>query len=411
MSRFAALSAWEQTVSTQLPHLSRPFARLLAAMSFAMIATQSCGRTSAAVFLAALWGQSEATVRQRLREFTYEPAAKKGSQRRALDVSTCFAPLLNWVLTYWPASDPYLALALDVTLLGNRLAVLTCSVLYRGCAIPIAWKIVPAGQKGAWKPHWLQMLRMLRNEVPPSWTVLVLADRGLYARWLFEGIVANGWHPYLRLHRQGLFRLAGGARWRDLHTLAPRAGTYWTGQVSCFKGEDGRLNCTLMARWEAGQEEPWLVVTDLAAEVAQVAWYGLRGWIEAGFKDLKRGGWHWEQTKVRDPGRAERQWLVMAVATLWVVTVGGDVDETEPVSGLEGLPALPSARRLRKRGSMARLVSCFRRGVLKILAGLLLGLVPQMRCFWPEPWPLDSARPPLEETILEPEEEPCALAA
>ena len=31
-------------------------------------------------------------------------------------------------------------------------------------------------------------------------------------------------------------------------------------------------------------------------------------WIECGFKDSKRGGWHWEQTKRLAPARAERLW-------------------------------------------------------------------------------------------------------
>jgi hypothetical protein len=50
-------------------------------------------------------------------------------------------------------------------------------------------------------------------------------------------------------------------------------------------------------------------------------------------------------------------------------------------------------------------------GVLQIVAELLRGEVPQMPCFWPEPWPLDSDRPQLKETILAPEEEPWASAA
>ena len=29
----------------------------------------------------------------------------------------------------------------------------------------------------------------------------------------------------------------------------------------------------------------------------------------------KRGGWHWEQTKMLAPARAERLWLAWAVAT------------------------------------------------------------------------------------------------
>ncbi len=409
MSRLDALTRWTATVSTQLPELSRPQAAVLAAWSFAMVCTQSCGRTSAAVFLAALWGQSESTVRQRLRESTYEKGAKKGRKkglhRQELAVDSCFAPLLFWVLTYWPATHARLALVLDATLLGDRLTVLTCAVVYRGCAIPIAWKVVRATQKGAWKPHWLALLQELQDVLPASWTVLVLADRGLYARWLFRQIVVNGWHPCLRLNRQGLFRVRGQAHWRDLHTLAPTAGTQWAGAITCFKGPDGQLECTILARWEAAQAEPWLLVTDLAPEEAEAAWYGLRMWVEAGFKDMKRGGWHWEQTKAREPERVERQWLVMAVATLWVVTVGGAAEATGPVSGLEELPELHIARRLRKRGSRARLVSCFRRGVILILAGLLRGEVPEVAGFWPEDWPQDCDRPALQETQLATEAE------
>jgi hypothetical protein len=39
------------------------------------------------------------------------------------------------------------------------------------------------------------MLRQVRAVVPRRFFVIVLADRGLYARWLFQRIVRLGWHP------------------------------------------------------------------------------------------------------------------------------------------------------------------------------------------------------------------------
>jgi hypothetical protein len=39
--------------------------------------------------------------------------------------------------------------------------------------------------------------------------------------------------------------------------------------------------------WEAGYESPWAVLTDLEPEEAEVSWYGMRTWIETGFKDFK----------------------------------------------------------------------------------------------------------------------------
>jgi hypothetical protein len=147
------------------------------------------------------------------------------------------------------------------------------------------------------------------------------------------------------------------------------------------------LDCTLLARWDDGYAEPWLIATDLAAEVAEAAWYGMRSWIEGGFKDLKRGGWQWHQTKMTDPARATRLWLAMAVATLWVVSVGGEADATLPVSSLEELPEAHVARRRGTRRARARLLSCFRRGVLVILAALLKGEPVPLGRFVPEPWP------------------------
>jgi hypothetical protein len=61
-------------------------------------------------------------------------------------------------------------------------------VVSRGWAIPVAWAILPAGAKHAWRREWLRLVRRLRPALPQGWTVIVLADRGLYAPWLFRRI-------------------------------------------------------------------------------------------------------------------------------------------------------------------------------------------------------------------------------
>ncbi|OLE23519.1 MAG: hypothetical protein AUI36_33410 [Cyanobacteria bacterium 13_1_40CM_2_61_4] len=77
-----------------------------------------------------------------------------------------------------------LALALDASTLGERWTVLAISVVIRGCAIPVAWKVIGAHAKGSWRPYWEELLDGLKGSVPADWQVVVLADRGLYARWL-----------------------------------------------------------------------------------------------------------------------------------------------------------------------------------------------------------------------------------
>lgn len=62
------------------------------------------------------------------------------------------------------------------------------------------------------------MLRQLKPAIPRDWTV-VLADCGLYARWLFRRIVRLGWHPFLRINKGSTFHPAGHARFVGVYDL------------------------------------------------------------------------------------------------------------------------------------------------------------------------------------------------
>lgn len=274
------------------------------------------------------------------------------------------------------------AIALDATTLGQRFVVLAISVLYRGCAVPVAWKILPAGAKHPWQPEWLALLKHFDGVVPSGWTVIALADRGLYAQWLFQALVALGWHPLLRINSQGTFRPHGGYHWVALTGLVPAVGRRFAGCGTAFHGKDARLECTLLGGWEAGHQTAWLVLTDLPAHAAEVCWYGLRAWIEQGFKHLKRGGWQWQSTRMDDPARAERLWLALALATWWLLSVGGEAEAALPVATL---PALPGAAR--RQGPGWRLVGVFRQGWNLILAALLTQRALPIGHGVPEPWP------------------------
>jgi len=70
----------------------------------------------------------------------------------SLVVATCFGPLLSWIVARFVGEDHRLALALDATTLGNRRTVLAGCVLVRGCAIAVAWNVVPSQAKGSWRP-------------------------------------------------------------------------------------------------------------------------------------------------------------------------------------------------------------------------------------------------------------------
>lgn len=158
------------------------------------------------VVLAALLQRHANAVRQQLREWCYEAAAKQGARRQARPGETCFVPLLRWVLSRWPGTP--LALALDATTWGTRFTGRAIRVGDRGCALPVAWTIRLATQPAPWRRPWRRLGRLLRPAIPPGFTVIVLADRGLYAPWMFRRLVRLGWPPFWRRNGGGTFRPA-----------------------------------------------------------------------------------------------------------------------------------------------------------------------------------------------------------
>jgi hypothetical protein len=333
--RRTALSHWAALLKQRFPTLSSSQALGLAFWSIGIVLARSAS-LHAVVLALVCWLPflNPLSLRKRLQEWYLEAAAKKGSgtgntgkHRRDWNPRTTAAYLFRWILDDWP--NHQLVLALDPTNFEDRFTVLAISVLYRGCAVPVMWTVLPGGEPGAWEPHWERMLKELAALVPPGWQVLVLTDRGMYSPRLFHCLVGLGWHPFLRIRAQGFWRPIGSQKWLDLTELPlPKNQTRaWAGEV--FKNDEGRLKCTLVGYAGDGHAEPWLIVTDLAPEVAQASWYGLRGWIEQGFKRVKGEGWRLPRTRISSCERLERLWLAVAVATLWVLEVGGEAEVTE----------------------------------------------------------------------------------
>jgi len=380
MSRLPGLYQWNNVVGKRFPHLSKPMAACLAMWSLGMIVARSCSLTAVAWAWVPILQQKFYTVRERLRDLYREAPAKAGTHRSELDLSTCWAPWLAWVVEGWHSNQ--LALALDATTLGQRFTVLAVSVLYRGCAVPVAWKILKAATPHAWEPEWKTLLSHFQQRVPADWKVIVLADRGLYAKWLFDAIVDLHWQPLLRIKNYGNFRPEGWHHWMGMTQIVTRVGQRWQGRGTAFKNKATRLQCTLLACWDQGYAEPWLVLTNLPPAAADVCWYGLRAWIEQGFKRIKRGGWQWQYTRMEDPARAERLWLAVAIATWWLLSVGGETDEEMPVETMTKMPQTQRSRRPRWR-----LIAVFHRGWTQILAALLDHDRLPFGDAWPEPWP------------------------
>ncbi len=366
----------QETLAVYLPQLRSAQRRGLTLWVIGTILAQSACQN--AVISALHWVGRWHTVRQYLREWLYDGDERAAPCQTDFRVDTCFVPLLRWILSWWQSD--HLALALDVTTHGAQWAAIVVSVLYRGTAIPVAWAILPGNTKGQWLPHERRLLRRLLSAVPPRMTVLVLTDCGLWSPRLWRCIKRSGGHPVMRIRPDATFTPHGQSRVLA-RRLVPGPGHAWVGAGVAYKPSK-RQKGTLLVVWDRDHDEPWILLTDLPAKRIGVAWYGLRIWIELGFRALKRLGWQWERTRRRDATRIARHWLVLAVATLWVLAYGTRAEDAE---ALQRPPAY-----LTQPPTVAippRTISVFRRGL-----SLLIWFIPRRQRWtrlWlrPDPWP------------------------
>ena len=312
----------QQVIETHLPHLTQPQLTGLAWwVCGTILAGSACqNAVASALSIRDNWNN----LRQYLREWLYDGGDRARPCKTELDVSLCFAPLLRWVLAWWRSGR--LALAVDPTLKGDDTTAIVISVVYRGCAIPVAWRILRANKLGAWMDPIVELLQALAPAVPKEMTVVVLCDRGLASPKLWKQILAQGWHPYMRYPKNVTFCAEGGRR-LPARAFVSRPDTAWIGIGMAFSKATVKRRCTLIAVWYLEQDEPWIILTDLPPDEVGVSWYALRFWIELGFKALKSLGWQWQKTRRTDPARISRHWFVLSVATLLTLAYGTRVED------------------------------------------------------------------------------------
>ena len=385
----------QQVIETHLPHLTQSQLTGLPRWVCGTIPAGSACQNAVASALSTRGNWNN--LRQYLREWLYDGSDRARPCKTELDVSLCFAPLLRWVLAWWCSGR--LALAVDPTLKGDDTTAIVISVVYRGCAIPVAWRILRANQRGAWMDPIVELLQALAPAVPREMTVVVLCDRGLASPKLWKQIIAQGWHPYMRYPKNVTFCAQGGRR-LPARAFVPRQDTAWIGSGTAFGRAATKRRCTLLAVWYVEQEEPWIILTDLPPEDAGPSWYALRFWIELGFKAVKSLGWKWDKTRRTDPARISRHWLALSVATLLALAYGTRVEDAHDrriaPGNLRTPPKTSAPRRRDPWGRPVRTVSIIRHGIDWLRRLLLRGRLWSRVWLLPEPWP--EPKPNLEVT-------------
>lgn len=376
----------QQTIEQHMPHLRASQVTGLVLWVYGTILARSGCQNAVAVALVVVGSYN--SMRQYLREWLYDGRDRAKPCEVQLDVRTCFVPLLRWVLSLWQSDR--LVLAIDPTMKADQINSIVISVVYRSCAIPVAWHILPANRPGQWIAPVVDLLKLLSVAMPKDKTVLVMCDRGLRSPRLWKQICSVGWHPYVRQSINTVFCPDGGTR-LPARTLVPGPGHAYVGYGTAFRDTSKRRRGTMIVVWDRDHDEPCVVMTDLPPAESGVCWYALRFWIELGFKALKSVGWQWQKTRRTDPRRVSRHWLVLSVATLLALAYGTRVEDADDLGRAPGRLRTPPKhlphpyRRADSRPR--RVVSVLYQGITWLNRLLLKGRLWRRIWLLPEAWP------------------------
>jgi hypothetical protein len=184
-----------------------------------------------------------------------------------------YRPLVQEALSDWPA-DQRLSIALDTTALPPFVLIRSCLV-YRGRAIPLAWRAVRHKSTQVSFEAYQPVLDQLGAILPEGHRITLLADRGFVHECLIQYLQKLQWHFRLRLKGSTLVHLPGQPI-SAVRELCPPAGeSHFFQEVSILGAAVGPVHLALTCLLEQ-PDDPWFVVSDEPTDARTLDEYGLR---------------------------------------------------------------------------------------------------------------------------------------
>jgi hypothetical protein len=243
--------------------------------------------------------------------------------RRWLDnnrikVQPLYGPLIEQALVSWMGKRVYVAL--DTSMLWNTYCLIRLSLIYRGRAVPLGWRVIEHGSAAVAFETYKALLEEVQSHLPLACQAVFLADRGFADTQLMSHLRQLGWHFRIRIKANFWIHPSHLASFQVGEiALQPGHMCFWQG-VSMTDKRFGPVH--LAVARPLGSEEYWYVISDEAADLKTFEEYGLRFDIEENFLDDKSNGFQLESSLIRSAEALERLCLVLAVTTLYLVSLG-----------------------------------------------------------------------------------------
>jgi hypothetical protein len=240
----------------------------------------------------------------------------------AIRVREWYEPIAcQWLGAQWRCLRE-IRLIVDGTKIGFGHQLLMVSLAYRRRAIPIAWTWVKhvRGHSSAYKQ--LALLNYVRQLLPVGAVVFLVGDCEFGSVEVLRRLDQWHWYYVLRQKSDTCVWLDQYNEWKQFGSFIHKSGqSIWLGKGFLTAKEIYPTN--LLAHWQAGEEGPWCLATNLPDRVMALRYYRRRMWAEEMHGDFKKHGFDLESTMLRDFLRLSRLTLAIAYLYVWLISIGG----------------------------------------------------------------------------------------
>lgn len=239
----------------------------------------------------------------------------------ALRVRPLYEPIAREWLDFQARTTGCIQLVIDTTKVGSAHQLVMVAILFRRRAVPLVWTWmrVAKGHSSAGKQ--LALLAYARQLIPAGVPVILVGDTEFEAGQVQRRLDKWHWKYVLRQKANNQVQSAEGEPWQRFRDLITKPGqSVWIDEVLLTLKH--ALPVNLLAHWERGEKEPWLLATNLPARQQALQAYRRRMWIEEMFGDMKKHGFDLESTHLQHFLRLSRLTLIVAILYVWLITIG-----------------------------------------------------------------------------------------
>ena len=212
-------------------------------------------------------------------------------------------------------------LVMDGSGVGRGCTALMMHVIYKGRALPLAWRVRQAPKGHFPEELHIALVELISELIPAGTPVVLLGDGEFDGTRLQQTLQQAGWSYACRTATSTVATWESETFRLDALGACLKPGRLIELQeVHCTREAYGPI--MMLCCWAKGYHEPLYLVSNMATAEEACCLYEKRFRIETFFSDQKSRGFHIHKSHISDVQRLSRLLIAACLAYIWIVYLG-----------------------------------------------------------------------------------------